>query len=250
MVVFQALLEGMRADFLAELSERCDSFEACVLALEKDPADREAFNALYRGGHSLKGAGGTHGLPVVTGICHQLENLLSEADADQSWAAVFADRALALVDLVRDVEPVSRQPTPDYSAIEARLDVQRRLTLRRRKAVMIAESSKMMAALYQNVLQALPMQFSVEDDGLIALERLLSEPFDLLITGRELKTLNGIALMTALRVSQGDNREIPALLITSNRDVVPAHAQVSAVIHREHDLSARLFSEVRAVLGT
>lgn len=34
MEAFQALLEGMRADFLAELPERCDSFDESILALE------------------------------------------------------------------------------------------------------------------------------------------------------------------------------------------------------------------------
>jgi len=72
MEAFQALLEGMRADFLAELPERCDSFDESILALEKSPDDREAFNELYRGVHSLKGSGGTHGLSIITTLCHQL----------------------------------------------------------------------------------------------------------------------------------------------------------------------------------
>ena len=37
MHAFQALLGGMRDEFLAELPERCDSFEKLILILEKSP---------------------------------------------------------------------------------------------------------------------------------------------------------------------------------------------------------------------
>ena len=248
MEAFQVLLAGMRADFLAELPERCDGFEELILILEKLPSDREAFNTLYRCVHSLKGSGGTHGLTMITTLCHQLEDLLSEAEDRHGFDADFASRALSLVDLLRQVGRVERQPKPDYSAIEAELDAQRRLALQNRKSVMIAESSKMMAGLYQTVLEAQPLQLTVVDEGLVALERLLNEPFDLVIAGRELKTLNGIALTAALRASQSRNRGVPVLLVSSSQQAIPAHVGVSAVIARDRHLSGRLLSEVRAIL--
>jgi chemotaxis protein histidine kinase CheA len=93
MDAFQALLASMREAFLDELPERCGHFDALILSLETSPDDREAFNELYRGVHSLKGSGGTHGLSIITTICHQLENLLSETEARQAFGTVFATRA-------------------------------------------------------------------------------------------------------------------------------------------------------------
>ena len=248
MDAFQALLKGMREDFLAELPERCDSCDELILTLEKSPGDRDAFNELYRGVHSLKGSGGTHGLSIITSLCHQLENLLSDADAQEDFNAPFASRALAYVDLLRQVEVVAKQDKPDYSTIEAELEALRQLTLQRRKAGLIAESSTAMAGLYQKALEALPLQLTVVGDGMTALARLLHEPYDFVIVGRELKELNGIALMAAVRSAQSPNPNIPAILVSSKSDAIPDHVRFSATLSRDQKLAGNLVAAVRAML--
>lgn len=248
MDAFQVLLKEMRKDFLAELPERCDNSDKLILTLEKAPDDREAFNELYRGIHSLKGSGGTHGFSIITSLCHQMENLLSDADAKGDFSEAFASRALAYVDLLRQIETLAKQDGPDYSTIEVELEALRQLTLQRRKAGLIAESSTMMAGLYQKALEALPLQLTVANDGMIALARLLHEPFDFVIVGRELKELNGIALMAALRSAQSPNQNIPAILVSSKRDAVPDHVRFSATLSRDQKLTVNLVVAVRAVL--
>ena len=248
MEAFQALLEGMRNDFLGELPERCDGFDALILALEKTPDDREAFNELYRGVHSLKGSGGTHGLGIITTLCHQLENLLSETDTQLGFGTNFATRALAYVDLLRQVETVAREEKPDYSSIESELEALRQLTLQRRKAGLIAESSTAMTRLYQKALEPLPVKLTVENNGMAALARLLSEPFDFVIVGRELKELNGMALMAALRTAQARNKNIPAILVSSKHDAIPNHVRFTATLSRDQKLTDNLVAAVRAVL--
>jgi chemotaxis protein histidine kinase CheA len=249
METFQILLKEMRESFLSELSERCDSCDALILALEKTPDDREAFNELYRRVHSLKGSGGTHGLAIITTLCHQLENLLSETDARQGFGPAFATRALAYVDLLRQVGQAARDDNPDYSAIEAELEILRQLTLQRRKAGLIAESSLVMAGLYQKALENLPLQLTVVDDGLAALARLLQEPFDFVIVGGELKELNGMAVMAALRAARGRNQNIPAILVSSKRDAIPEYARFSAALSRDQKLAENLLSAVRVMLS-
>ncbi|MDP1929532.1 MAG: Hpt domain-containing protein [Thiobacillus sp.] len=248
MDAFQALLAGMRQEFLGELPERCDRIDDLILTLEVSANDREAFNELYRSVHSLKGSGGTHGLSIITTLCHQLENLISETDIQRGFGPAFATRALAYVDLLRQVETVARQASPDYSAIEAELEVLRQLTLQRRKAGLIAESSTMMTRLYLKALEALPLQLTVVDNGLTALDRLLHEPFDFVIVGGELKELNGLALMAALRTSQASNQNIPAILVSSRRDPVPNHAGFSATLSRDQKLARNLVTAVQAAL--
>lgn len=244
----KALLASMRQQFLHELPERCDHFNTLILQLENAPDDRETFNELYRGIHSLKGSGGTHGLHIITTLCHQLENFLTESNDQHDFGEAFATRALAYVDLLRRVEAHSHGNTPDYSAIEADLETLRQSALHSRKTGLIAESSPMMATFYQQALKSLPLQLTLVDSGLTALERLLREPFDFVIVSRVIKDLNGIALIAALRDSQTRNHNIPAMLVTSTRDGIPEHARFNAIITRDQQLADNLITAVQAAL--
>ena len=248
MAAFQTLLADMRAAFLDELPERCAGFEALILHLEQAPDDREAFNALYRGVHSLKGSGGTHGLGIITSLCHQLETLLSETEASGAFGRTFASQALAYVDLLRRVPGEAAYGESDCAAITAELESFRRSALHSRKAVLIAESSAALAGLYREALASLPVLAVVEPDGLAALEHLLREPFDLVIVGRELKTLNGIALMAAVRAAEGRNRNVPAILLSSQSATVPAHAGFEAIVRRDAQQTASLVAAARGAL--
>lgn len=153
------------------------------------------------------------------------------------------------MDVLRRIETCARQGRPDYSAIEAELEALRRVTLQRRKACLIAESSTVMTRVCQKALEALPLQLTVVDNGLTALERLQHEPFDVVIAGLELKELNGVALMAALRTARARNQDIPAVLITSKREAIPASAEFKAVILRDRNLADALFTKVSDILG-
>lgn len=245
---FQALLQSMANAFLDELPERCQRIEQRLLALEQAPADTEIFNELYREVHSLKGSGGTHGLKIVTSICHQFENQLTEARNQQRFDSVFTSRALAHVDLLSRVQGYALAGSDDFAELETELDTLRQATLRNRKAGLIAESSPLMVNLYEKALGSLPVQLTVADDGLKALGLLLHEPFDFVIVGRELKELNGIALMLALRAAQARNHRIPALLVSSNQTGIPDAADFEVVLLRNRNLSKNLQEEVELLL--
>ena len=117
----------------------------------------------------------------------------------------FATRALAYVDLLRQVAAIARLDKPDYSGIESECDRLRQLALQSRKAGLIVESSTMMSGLYKKALEKLPLKLTLADSRLTALGRLLREPFDFVVVSGELKDLNGIALMAALRASNKQN---------------------------------------------
>lgn len=248
MEAFQALLARMRGEFIGELAERCDRLDELILNLEKSPDNREIFDELFRGVHSLKGSGGTHGLSIITTVCHQLENLITETDEKKTFGQAFATNALAYVDLLRQVEAIAQQDNPNYSAIESALEALRQTGLQSRKTVLIAESSTTMAGFYKQVLDALPLHVDLEDNGISALARLLHEPFDFVIVGREIKELNGLALMAALRHSQTRNHDIPAILISSKLNSIPEYIGFKAVIARDKNLAENLLAAARSIL--
>lgn len=245
---FQQLLDGIRISFIDELGELSHHLENLIITLERFPDNQEAFNQVFMAVHSLKVSSNIHGLGIVSHICHHLENYLSESLARHGFNAAFTGTALSYVDLLRRSEALSRAETPDYTSIESELERLRLSTLQSRKSILIAESSTMMSRVYQKVLSGHATQNSQVDNGLSALDLMMREPFDLMIIGRELKGLNGIAVLSALRLSQSRNQDIPAILVTSNHDGIPEHIRVSAVLPRDSKLEGRLQEAYRALL--
>lgn len=229
------VLKQMRADFVADLPERCDRLERSVLALEQGVA---AFDELYRQVHSLKGSGGTFGLSIVTTICHQFESFISQIG--EHFDGQAASFALKYVDLLRRAAAVSEQGDAAAVAIEKDLAQLRAASMSNQLSVLLVEPSAAMRNLCQGVLVSLPVHLVTLELGLSTLERLLYEPFDLLVASRELPDLNAVALLGALRESNSPNQNIPAILISSNPAPTPEYLRVTAMIPRDPQLVSSL----------
>lgn len=81
-------------DFIEEAKEHLASIELNIMALEADPADKEAINAVFRPFHSIKGVAGFLNLRSIHHLTHEVENLLDEA---RSGAVDVSD---GLIDIV------------------------------------------------------------------------------------------------------------------------------------------------------
>lgn len=242
---FATLLAEMQADFLDELPERCNRLDQQVLAMEqKTPG---AFDELYRQIHSLKGAGGMFGVPVITTICHQFESCISEVHAHFSHQA--ASSALAYVDLLRKTATASGRDPLAVTAIEQTLERMRVSSLSGRASVLLVEPSEAMRKLYQEVFTGKPIQLLTLNSGMAALERMLHEPFDLLVASRELPDLNAIALMAAVRESRSRNSHIPVILVSSNPAAIPAHLAIHTVVKRDPQFVANLSRHLAEALA-
>lgn len=238
---FSQILAELQANFIDELPERCGGIEAQVLALER--GDPDAFGELYRQVHSLKGSGGTFGVPIVTTVCHQFETFLSLAHADfkQAESAI----ALRYVDLLRRIVPSEGREAAGVAGIEQALEKLRAKNMGGRFSVLVVESSAAMRRLYQEVFASRPsVHLLLADTGMSALERLLHEPFDLLVASRELSDLNAIALTAAVRESGRCNKDIPVIVVTSSPKPVPAHLKIRARIRRDPRMALQLLNHV------
>lgn len=244
MEAFEALLATMRDDFLAEVPERCDALDASLLALVKSPQSKEIFMELLRQVHSLKGSGGTHGLPVMTVICHHFEDLLSDNDVQQGFNPKFVTTALSYISLLRKLQVVARHASPDYADIEAELETLRKSILCSHKACLIVETSASMRTLYQSILLEENVKITAVDN-VSALEFLLREPFDFMIIGRELRDMDGAAVAATLRTLRGKNRDLPVILVTSNLAELPDSACLTAVLPRNNNLIEALATGVK-----
>ncbi len=67
------------ADFIMESREHLSAVETHLLALEHDPRNAEAINAVFRGFHTIKGLAGFLDFPAIQRFAHEVETLLDLA---------------------------------------------------------------------------------------------------------------------------------------------------------------------------
>lgn len=240
----EAVLRDMRNQFLDEIPERCQRMESLARIIS-EKGTGEAFDELYRHVHSLKGSGGTHGLPIITNICHHFENLLTDAVSQSRMSpSVYLERMLAYVDLLATTAEAIRRGA---SVVDKEVELERLLHLReaRQRVALVADSSKAMQGLFRSALDGFGLKIIVVNNGMQALIRLVHEPIDLLVVGNELDELGGQAVVAALRESHGRNHGIPVVLVKSANSVLSDHVKVSAVVTRD----ARMIEQLPTVLG-
>ncbi len=235
------LMAELLAEFLDELPTRCHDLEEAILALES--GDQGAFDELYRQVHSLKGTGGGVGVPIITTICHQFESFLGEVR--NRFDKKAANTALAYVDLVRRTIVPGGREAAGLAAIEQALEAMRVLRLSGRASILVAEPSHTLRRVYQEEFSTPHTQVHILESGMPTLERLLHEPFDLLIISRELPGLNGLAVVAALREARCRNSDIPVVVVSSNTTPVPAHLHIHALAKRDK----HLIDELQLAIG-
>lgn len=239
------LLAEMQADFLDDLPGRCDRLEECVLALES--AEPGAFDELYRQIHSLKGTGGMFGIHVITAVCHQFESFIggSKKQMDRQTATT----ALAYVDLLRKTSSAKGRDAAGVAAIEQVLERLRLESLSGRASVLMVDPSETVRLLYKDVVDRANVKLSTMAAGIAALERMLREPFDLLVISRELPDLNAVAVVAALRESRSRNSDIPVVLVSNNPAPVPAHLGILAVVRRDTHMLSTIKKSIVEILA-
>lgn len=248
----QKMLDQIRDAYLAELPERLDQLEGLLLAMESNPAAGAPYREVFRIVHSIKGSGGTHGLHPLTTICHAFEDFLQAKATKGGFSRWEADHSLAYVDLLRKAAGNAQKGIEDPGLMLDRLKALREAFKPQVHRVLLLEPSRFSSVVYQQGLEGLPLDVIQMGDGYQALFRLLKEPFHLLITSNELETLNGPAVLSALRLSTSVNAHIKAILLTSSLKKGRAYrrkADANLLVPKDGHTSAALRQGVQSLLG-
>jgi len=205
------ILEEHRQNYLEDLPRKLDHVEKLIMNFEGHDSPVALSEEIYREVHSLKGSAGTLGLPIVSSICHQLEEHIPE------FSDNYADVCLPYVDLMREVVDIAGSKSQNFHPIERKLyQFQKRLT-ENKLLVAIVDPSRMNVSILNQVLEPYPLKVTVMTDGLSALSRLLFVQFDLIITTKELPSLSGPALIGALQTTTCANTDVSTILLSSNK---------------------------------
>jgi len=245
----ESILDTLRDDYLADLPTRLQDMEEQVLALDNESKFDEQFPALYRNVHSIKGSAGTHGLFILTRICHRFEDHLT---LNKNLSVLSHDQAsllLKFVDLLVTAREQILNGVDISSAIEHDLDDLDGTVFKDVIKVLIVGQSTSTIEIILKVLTKYPIQIVKLTDGLQSLDKLVHDKFDLMFVGKELPILNGLAVIAATRLSKSLNSKIPILLLTSKADInIDPLLSVNYIIQRDSNLISNIDNAIKEIL--
>ena len=112
-------------DFLIEAGEILDGLGGQLLDLERDPADADLLNAIFRGFHTIKGGAGFLGLNALVDVCHHAEDVFNQLrQGERQVDAGLMDVILAVVDALNVMFASLRsgsEPEPAADELMSRL---------------------------------------------------------------------------------------------------------------------------------
>lgn len=211
----EKILLELQSNYLVELPSRLDEIEGLILLLDKDPTLDDEFLDLLRSVHSLKGSAGTYSYHIISNICHHMEDSLKHvADDRGTLTSRYISIWLDYVDLIRQTVTLLRKKVERFSDIESRLQELDEAFHANDFRVLIVDPSRSAVQLYKMALDGLPLKCAVEADGIKALERLLVDRVDVLITSMEVPMLNGPVILATTRMA-GVAGDVSSILVTS-----------------------------------
>lgn len=206
------ILEHLREGFLDEMPARVRQIEDEVISSK----DADTYDELFRMVHSLKGSAGSYNFHVITKIAHVMEDVMQALMQQNEFGTSSTVKILLkFIDVLRDTTDSLIETKAAPLDIDERLNTLRELVFKERVNILVVEPSKLYASLIEHSLQELPVNFTFNDDGLPALDSLLINKYDLLITSLECPRLNGDALVAALRLLHNFNKNIKVILVSS-----------------------------------
>jgi len=214
------LLAELRKSYVAELDNKCDGIEQRVMALKSDDAFAENYDELFRHVHSLKGSAGAYGLPIVTTICHRLEDHLRLVDGKvERRHSRNVDSWLAHVDLLRSAATAAIANQDNSREIESQLDLIQDDVFKQVWRALLVESTRSTSLMCALLLNESGYKVTTSHSGIEAIELALADSYRVIVSSMELQKLNGLALLAALRLSHSANADTPFIMLTSKLDV-------------------------------
>jgi chemotaxis protein histidine kinase CheA len=256
-------------EFQAEAEEKLDIVNSQLLRLERDATNPQPIREMFLAAHTVKGGAAMLRLTDVEHLAHALEDLLSTfRDGQRALDSSTADLLFQATDRLRsliaaaDAAAVGAEPDPAVLEFAEQLRsgavqparASRPLAAEERRGgrrALVADDSATVRAMHRLLLENEGFSVEEAEDGEAALTLALQAQFNLVVSGFQLGTLNGIELTSALRRSAA-YAEVPILLLSADADsersrqAVEAGAQV--LLRKSGFADERLTQTVRSLL--
>jgi len=243
-----SIVEGLKESFIESATEKLNNLDTMIETLQNISVEGDDVITDFRGQvHSLKGIGGTFGFPLVSVICHRLEEYI---ETERTFSAEEFDQIQMFIDQIRVIIEAGDNPgDAESKIILADLPTPPELTPVTRPAVDV----KIVLASPMAALRELAEFFLVEqgcrvfstDSSVEAFQLAVENRPDLVITSVQMEAMGGIDLgraVAAVSVLKGTR----VSLMTSSADVgdlsvgIPKEFSCIRTDHMENDISELL----------
>jgi len=246
------ILNELKEAYLSNFPSHLEEIESFVLNMEKGDDFQGNFEGLYRKVHSLKGSGGTYGFTIISSVCHQLEDFLTEAFDNQTAASkVNINIVFSYVDILKNTQELLLNESQDFTDIEQKLeDLLHSTHPDELTGIFVGDPKNVYTQMCLALFKGLNIHCSVVESGLGALQRVIHEHFDFLITSKENVDLNGLALISAIKLNNRRGSNVKTILMTSNPQLnVPKEVQPDFVAAKTKTIGeevTNILTEIRA----
>ena len=118
--------------------------------------------------------------------------------------------------------------------------------------ILVVDDSSLVRLYYRSALEKAGFEVEQAINGIEAMERVLSQPFDLVIVDVNMPRMDGFTFMRALRSGAADVATLPALMISTEseaQDVAEARASGANFYLVKPVAEAELVRHVRVLTG-
>ena len=214
----EALLIELRKNYIANLPSLLDEIESLVIDIENSNGkNRASIEELHRQIHSMKGSGGTYGYTIISSICHQFEDFLLASFPDGVAPREAITVTISYIDLIRKTITLIENNTINFSPVLKELEAIKKCeSAHELNGIFIGQEKHLHTQMCKQILDNINIKYASIDNGITALQRLIHEHFDFLITSKENLDISGPALIAAHKLNFSKNRNIKTILITTD----------------------------------
>ena len=210
-------MTDLNADFLADLPNRISEMEILLNELKKNNNLEFNFKELYRLAHSLKGNASTYGFNAIAMVTHALESEFENLkDKLENASPEFFVYCFGFIDLIHESIGELQLGESRIEDLEQNVaDLRTNSPFYRKHSALIVEPSRFTEQQYEKSIATFPISIRTAESVYLALNSLLQERFDFLLTSYTTLDLNGIALIAAAKMTPDIAKRTTCILITS-----------------------------------
>jgi CheY-like chemotaxis protein len=214
-------IDELKEEYLVIIDENLNELEVRIVKLEKisESELKDSIYEIFRLVHSIKGSAGSFEFYMLSSIFHRFEDHIN-ANLKKGEISKSVDLFLKFIDLGRKCIFDYKDNSEDLEKYTTLVDD---LTLTRNEhqgKILLVEPGKSIQKIFRKVAEDNNLEIAILKNGATALNRILTERFDAIISSVNIDVLDGKSFLSAIRVMQNINRKTPLLLITSDENTV------------------------------